>query len=131
MVLNVVGFVGLVTTNHPELLDPALIRPGRIDKKILLGYMSCSDIIKMLEHYFMAELANSQRMRVDDVINGNPSLGRPQLNLTPAQVEQLAAEHDELDDMIAALEEKGRSRMHLEPSPNKRTSSHSKITYGV
>jgi ATP-dependent 26S proteasome regulatory subunit len=26
----------VMTTNHPEILDPALIRPGRIDKK--LGY---------------------------------------------------------------------------------------------
>jgi ATP-dependent 26S proteasome regulatory subunit len=29
----------VMTTNHPEKLDPALIRPGRIDKKLFLGYM--------------------------------------------------------------------------------------------
>ena len=28
----------VMTTNHPEILDPALIRPGRIDQKLLLGY---------------------------------------------------------------------------------------------
>ena len=27
-----------LTTNHPERLDPALIRPGRVDRKIELGY---------------------------------------------------------------------------------------------
>ena len=93
----------VMTTNHPEMLDPALIRPGRIDKKILLGYMTATDAIKMLEHYFMTTLDNTQKMRVDEAIHGNPSIGRPQLNLTPAQVEQLAAEHDELDDMILAM----------------------------
>ncbi|KAJ1618158.1 hypothetical protein T492DRAFT_569693, partial [Pavlovales sp. CCMP2436] len=27
----------VMTTNHPEKLDPALIRPGRIDKILYLG----------------------------------------------------------------------------------------------
>ena len=25
----------IMTTNHPEKLDPALIRPGRINKKVI------------------------------------------------------------------------------------------------
>ena len=28
-----------MTTNHPEKLDPALIRPGRINKRIHLGFV--------------------------------------------------------------------------------------------
>jgi mitochondrial chaperone BCS1 len=31
------GRVLFLTTNHPERLDPALIRPGRVDRKIELG----------------------------------------------------------------------------------------------
>jgi chaperone BCS1 len=42
----------VMTTNHPERLDPALIRPGRIDKKILLSYMGWGHIVSMIEHYF-------------------------------------------------------------------------------
>jgi len=29
----------VMTTNHPEKLDPALIRPGRVDKKFHLTYL--------------------------------------------------------------------------------------------
>ena len=108
-VVDTPGRMLIMTSNHPELLDPALIRPGRIDKKILLGYMAAPDVVKMLEHYFVTVLTNKQRLRVDEVINGNLTTYRPPLNLTPAQVEQMAAEYDDLEDMIYSLEEKGRS----------------------
>ena len=32
------GRVLFMTTNHPERLDPALIRPGRVDRKVELGH---------------------------------------------------------------------------------------------
>ena len=46
------GRIIVMTTNHPEMLDPALIRPGRVDKKLLLGHMEAVDIVSMLELYF-------------------------------------------------------------------------------
>jgi chaperone BCS1 len=44
----------VMTTNHPEKLDPALIRPGRIDKIIYLGYMQAPEakmVIMMIYRY--------------------------------------------------------------------------------
>ena len=65
--------------------------------------MDPPEVIPMLEHYFQTELTEAQRTRVKLAIEGPP-----RLNLTPAQIEQFTAEHDEIDDMIAALEEKSR-----------------------
>ncbi|KAL4786264.1 BCS1 N terminal-domain-containing protein [Aspergillus varians] len=38
------GRILVMTTNHPEKLDPALVRPGRIDMAINFGYSTASDI---------------------------------------------------------------------------------------
>ena len=96
-VVDTPGRIVIMTTNHPEMLDPALIRPGRIDKKISLGHISSGDVIKMLEHYFQIILTEQQRKRVD-VVDRYPS------RMTPAQIEQLAAENDKIEDMLAVLE---------------------------
>ena len=117
------GRILIMTTNHVEHLDPALIRPGRIDKKLFLGYMAAADVIAMLEHYFQMTLSEEQRERVERAMNSEvkdetqascqkkktPARGgRQPLSLTPAQIEQVTAEYDEIEDMIQALEAQSR-----------------------
>jgi hypothetical protein len=99
-VVDTPGRILIMTTNHPEMLDPALIRPGRIDKKIMLGYMCSIDVIAMLEHYFQTTLGIEQKHRVERAVQDG------YLKLTPAQVEQMTAECDEVNDLIRILEEK-------------------------
>lgn len=106
-VVDTPGRIVIMTTNHPEMLDPALIRPGRIDRKLHLGFMAAIDVTDMLQHYFQTSLDAVQRERVGEIIASG-------LEVTPAQVEQLTAEHDEVDAMISALEEK--ARPYLMPS---------------
>ena len=42
----------VMTSNHPEKLDPALIRPGRVNLKLLLDYIELPEVKLMVGHYF-------------------------------------------------------------------------------
>lgn len=97
-VIDTPGRIVIMTTNHPEKLDPALIRPGRVNRQLLLGYMSRPQIQNMLEYYFATSLSNPQAGRLDQIFATNAR------NFTPAQIEELCAEYDEVDDALSALE---------------------------
>merc|ERR1712151_664740 len=86
----------IMTTNHPEKLDPALIRPGRIDKKFLLDYMQGAQAAQMIAHYFSRdeELALDIKGEILTVVDGCPETSTKGLEITPARLEQLCAEHD-------------------------------------
>ena len=82
-----------MTTNHPERLDPALIRPGRINKQILMGYLMPREALSMVEHYF-GPTTPEQQAKFYDMFKAD--------GFTPAQVEQLCAEYDTVDEFLAA-----------------------------
>jgi chaperone BCS1 len=46
------GRVLAMTTNHPERLDPALIRPGRVDLKIELGFADREIIVNLFRFIY-------------------------------------------------------------------------------
>lgn len=46
------GRIVFMTTNHPELLDPALIRPGRIDMQLELTNACAYQAEKLYERFF-------------------------------------------------------------------------------
>ena len=50
-----------MTTNHISKLDPALIRPGRVDMKCYLGDADENQMIRMFNRFFPnnTELANT------------------------------------------------------------------------
>lgn len=50
------GRIMIITTNHYEKLDPALVRPGRIDIALNLGNASRTMISDMHKHYYESEI---------------------------------------------------------------------------
>lgn len=46
------GLVTIMTTNHPQNLDPALVRPGRIDKRLELKYPEKTQIEDMFAYVY-------------------------------------------------------------------------------
>jgi len=50
--LSTDGVLTVMTTNHPELLDPALIRAGRIDRKFEFKKPEEEEFIAMFQSYY-------------------------------------------------------------------------------
>ena len=65
------GLVTIMTTNHKDRLDPALIRPGRADVHIELGYLTDEQFARMCERFF------ERRVEMPSVEN---------LQITPSEV---------------------------------------------
>jgi DNA replication protein DnaC len=51
-VMEMDGRMLVITTNYPERLDAALIRPGRIDVKLNFGRCTSHCLVQMYEHFF-------------------------------------------------------------------------------
>lgn len=56
----------------------------------------------MVEHYFKTSMTDHQLHRLETALSSPPGVA----DLTPAEVEQLCAEYDEIDDFLDALEER-------------------------
>ncbi|GBG29192.1 26S protease regulatory subunit, putative [Hondaea fermentalgiana] len=87
----------IMTTNHPERLDEALIRPGRIDKIFHLSYVGVEAAIEMTKLYFGAASAES-RKRLESLF------GDGKVQLTPARIESIAAEAETESDFVQRLQ---------------------------
>lgn len=87
------GRIVIMTSNHPEKLDPALIRPGRINKQLYLGAMSAHQAARMAAHHYPGA-GEEALAALERAVPGD---------LVPARLEALCAEHEELDDLISAL----------------------------
>jgi mitochondrial chaperone BCS1 len=62
------GSIAILTTNHRERLDPALIRPGRCDREFELGYLTAASCARMFDRFFHdPELADRVAAKLGDI----------------------------------------------------------------
>lgn len=96
------GRVVLMTTNHPDQLDPALIRPGRINTTLHLGFMKQREMFEMIRHHFGVEATDSMEPRIRNILKSKDKGEKP-FRITPAEMEQICAESDTIEEFCAAL----------------------------
>ena len=57
------GRVLFLTTNHPERLDPALVRPGRVDRSFRLGHTTRDQARRLFAWFFSGGVQDAYRNR--------------------------------------------------------------------
>ena len=79
--MEVPGRIIIMTTNHPEILDQALIRPGRIDVQAHFGLATKEFITEMFHGYIDRHLSEEYIKKLPDKL------------LSPAKVGQVLFRH--------------------------------------
>ncbi|MFO1219992.1 MAG: AAA family ATPase [Burkholderiaceae bacterium] len=87
------GRIVVLTTNHRERLDAALIRPGRIDLEIELGNATAAQLRGLLARFYPEASERVARLVAE----------YPPKTLSPAQIQQILIAADSLDEAEAAL----------------------------
>jgi chaperone BCS1 len=59
------GRIMIMTTNHIEKLDPALIRPGRADLKLEIGYINAEAFSAFIRHFYGTAIQEPYNLRSD------------------------------------------------------------------
>ncbi len=84
------GRMLFVTTNHPEKLDPALVRAGRIDVSRLITYATEDQAGRFFKRFF----PEAHAIHIE-------TFGRAAAGMAPAEIQNVLLEHQ--DDPAAAV----------------------------
>ena len=77
--------VVILASNRPDMIDPAVLRPGRIDRKIKVGRPGRSDVGDILRVYLTADLPYASQ----DAAEGGTGEGTPVSQIIDGLVENI------------------------------------------
>ena len=89
------GRIVVITTNHPEKLDPALVRPGRVNMQIELSNILPDDARHMIDRYFGPGACDPLDPRLAAFGSGAVS---------PAALEAMCAHHDTAESLLKEVQ---------------------------
>ena len=64
----------LAATNRPDILDPALLRPGRFDRQIIVDIPDIKGRFEILKVHTKKIVLNKRKMNLEEVARGTPGL---------------------------------------------------------
>jgi len=95
-ILETPGRILIITSNHPEKLDEALIRPGRVDMKVEFGKSTVTDTINVLEMFYKQPFPIAEKHKI------------PNQKFTPAHIYNFCFQSQTIDEAILRLETQSR-----------------------
>jgi ATPase family associated with various cellular activities (AAA) len=106
-VLETPGRILIMTTNHPEKLDKALIRPGRMDSIVHFTRCTVADIVETIDKI------------CGTTLNEDEVIGLRDDQWTPAEVMQVIFENiDDVPRILRILREEHRSKLRRQGELN-------------
>ena len=92
------------TTNHKEKLDPALLRPGRMDVHVLMSYCTMDGFKLLASNFLNIEVDHQLYREIEGLLKN--------VEVTPAEIAEELLKRDNLDvslslrGIVEFLEEK-------------------------
>jgi len=94
-VLETPNRILIITSNYPERLDKALIRPGRIDLNIHFDYADMEMILDMFRHFYNLSILEAKKLELNSKIDKM---------FTPAEIiAVLCNNYKTADDAVVSL----------------------------
>ncbi len=111
------GVVVIGASNHPDLIDPALLRAGRLDREVFIGLPDVAGLIGILRYHLREDLAGADLLLVAELLAARAATGADaaQLVREARQRARHAGRELQVDDLVTVAEARGEA-----PSPELR-----------